>query len=395
MAGHTRGTGTVYRRGAIWWLQYFANGRQINESTGQNDEAEARRQLRIKIGEAAAGKEVAPERATIVDLCELVLDDYRLRKLRDADTTKWRYEANIKPVLGNIVASRAGASTWRAYVASRRAANASDATINRELAIVRRGFSLGLREDPPLVHRAPYIPKLDEDNVHQGFIEHGQYMVLREAMPDHLKALLVVGYHCGNRLGELRKLRRNQVDMDAREIRIYKGQAKSKKPRTLPIYGDMVEWLDWQLNKCVDGCDLVFHYNGRSLGGHLKGWPKACKEAGLEGLHFHDLRRSAIRNMERAGIPRHVAMQISGHRTESVYRRYDIILGGRHQSGGRKARGLSPATGAEIQESEVRTTTRTTTVSLKHQLVSVLFSMGWVVGFEPTATGTTIQRSTS
>jgi integrase len=98
----------------------------------------------------------------------------------------------------------------------------------------------------PLVRRAPYITKLEEDNVRQGFIEQGQYLALRAALPDHLMALLVVGYHCGNRLGELRKLCWSQVDMEAGEIRIEKSQAKSKKPRTLPIHGDMVDWLEWQ-----------------------------------------------------------------------------------------------------------------------------------------------------
>ena len=50
MAGHTRGTGTIYRRGNVWWLQYFANGQQINETSGTSNEAEARRQLKVKLG---------------------------------------------------------------------------------------------------------------------------------------------------------------------------------------------------------------------------------------------------------------------------------------------------------------------------------------------------------
>jgi integrase len=308
----------------------------VSESSGSTDEAEARRQLKVKVGEAAAGRGVAPERATINDLCGLVLADYRLRKLRDAATVQWRFDAHIKPAIGSLLAARFTPHQVREYVERRRKESTSDATINRELAIVRRGFSLALREDPPLVRRAPYIPILEEDNVRQGFIEQGQYLALRAALPDHLKALLVVGYHCGNRLGELRKLQWNQVDMAAREIRIEKRQAKAKRPRTLPIYGDMIECLELQAERRAAGCDLVFHWNGRPFESPLKGWDLACAAAGLEGLHFHDLRRSAVRNMERAGIPRHVAMQISGHRTESVYRRYDIVVEGDLKSAGEK-----------------------------------------------------------
>jgi len=73
---------------------------------------------------------------------------------------------------------------------------------------------------------------LEEDNVRQGFIEQGQYLSLLNALPDHLKTLLVVGYHCGNQLGELRTLRWNQVDLEAREIRIQGAQAKAKRPQT-------------------------------------------------------------------------------------------------------------------------------------------------------------------
>ena len=112
----------------------------------------------------------------------------------------------------------------------------------------------------------------------QGFIKEPQYLALRAALPDHLKAVLVVAYDCGNRLGELRKLR-SRVDLDAGVIRIEKRQAKGKRPRTTPIWGDMAE-REEQYKRRGSGCDLVFHWQGKSIGPHTKGWSKACTAAG-------------------------------------------------------------------------------------------------------------------
>jgi hypothetical protein len=60
------------------------------------------------------------------------------------------------------------------------------------------------------------------------------------------------------------------------------------------------------------------HWHDRPIGAHLKGWREACKRAELSGLKFHNLRRPAVGNMERAGMPRNVAMGITGHSTEAV-----------------------------------------------------------------------------
>jgi hypothetical protein len=64
---------------------------------------------------------------------------------------------------------------------------------------------------------------------------------------------------------------------------------------------------------------------GGKIGQYSGMWRRACKRAGLEGKLLHDCRRTAVRNLERAGVPRSAAMAITGHKTESVYRRYAIV----------------------------------------------------------------------
>jgi integrase len=163
----------------------------------------------------------------------------------------------------------------------------------------------------------------------QGFIERLQYEALLAELPADLKALFVCGYHVGCRKGELRKVQSPQADFEAGEIKLAGGQTKAKRPRTLPICGDMEIWHRSQYANQPEANPWVFYgARNRPVGDHLTGWTEACQRVGFEGLLFHDLRRSAVRNMERAGIPRAVAMAISGHRTESVYQRYDIVSQG-------------------------------------------------------------------
>lgn len=323
----TKGTGSIYLRGSIWWINYTRNGRSIPESSHSTDRSEADRLLKQRLGEIAIGKDVTPEKATIADLCELVIADYRIRKLRDLKTVQWRYDAHIKTVIGSMLATKFGTKQAREYILSRRAAGAQDATINRELAIIRRGFALGRDEEPSLVRKVPKIPKLEEDNVRQGFLEPEQYEHLIGFLPQRIKALFVCAYHVGTRKNELRRIRIDQVDFDAHIIRIEKKQVKGKKPRTLPIYGDMERWLRERIDSAPEGFQYVFHngHGRRLVGSHLEGWNEACAAAGLPGLHFHDLRRSAVRNMKRARVTETIAMRISGHKTRAIFDRYDIV----------------------------------------------------------------------
>ena len=207
--------------------------------------------------------------------------------------------------------------------------DAKNATTNRELAIVRRAFSLAAKCDPPKVARIPSVQLLKENNVRTGFLEYEQYRALRDELPTAIRRLFVVAYHIGGRRGELSSIQWPQVDFAAGQIRLHGTDTKNKEGRTLPIYGEMRDWLTVAKeirDQKHPTCPWVFYdEKGARLYWFYEEWRAACERAGISGLLFHDLRRSAVRNMERAGIPRKVAMAISGHKTESIYRRYDIV----------------------------------------------------------------------
>jgi integrase len=155
-----------------------------------------------------------------------------------------------------------------------------------------------------------------ETHVRQGFLTDDQYALLRDALPDYLRPLFVTGYFTGVRIGELLAIRWDQVDWEQGFITLSSADTKTGHSRAVPILGgDMRYWLEWA-HKNADGCDAVFHRDGVPI-----------KEfrSGVPDLKFHDLRRTAVRNMRRSGVPQVVRMRISGHRTDSMERRYNIV----------------------------------------------------------------------
>jgi integrase len=212
---------------------------------------------------------------------------------------------------------------------------ASNATINRELELLRRAINLGYRAEPQPVH----VPMLPENNVREGILEHHEYVRLRDSLPAHYQLLLVCGYHLGTRLGELIKLRWEHVDLDRKEILIIADNSKTKKARVIPIYGEMEVFLRmaWERrNTEAPTCPWVMRVKERRMSFSWHGWQGYIAAVGLPDLLFHDLRRTAVTNMLDAGFTEKEAMSISGHTTNSMIKRYQIIRRGKMQSLGAK-----------------------------------------------------------
>jgi len=172
----------------------------------------------------------------------------------------------------------------------------------------------------------PKFPKLAEDNIRKGFLEDAQYKKLIAYCPDlWFRALVEMGRTYGWRISELINLQVKQVDVDGRTIRLEPGTTKNKDGREVT----MTNAVHSLLAKCVAGKsseDAVFtRSDGKPVRDFRDTWAKATKAAGVPGLLFHDLRRTAARNLRRAGIAEGVIMKIGGLRTRSVFERYAIV----------------------------------------------------------------------
>jgi integrase len=154
-------------------------------------------------------------------------------------------------------------------------------------------------------------------------------MQLRHELPAHLKPVLMFGYYTGARKSEILSLKWPQIDLDAGTAYLEPGSTKNGQARIIPLHGellDSVKELKTSRGPGPPDCPYVFSRAGKAIGSFHVSWRSACKRAGLDGRLFHDLRRTAVRNMVRAGVPERVAMAISGHKTRSVFDRYNIVV---------------------------------------------------------------------
>ena len=142
-------------------------------------------------------------------------------------------------------------------------------------------------------------------------------------LPPYLKDVTRFAYHTGWRKKEIFTLQWH--DMHGDMIRLKPEVVKNKDGRVIIIVGEIAEIIARRQAERVESCPYVFHRDGHQIRSHYRAWRTARKKAGQPGRHLHDARRTVARNMDRAGVPRQVAKQIIGHRTDAMYNRYRIV----------------------------------------------------------------------
>jgi len=323
--------GMIYMRGNTFWIKYYRNGKPFYESVKSDKEKKAKDLLKKREGEISNGKlpGVYFDRVKYEELEEDFLRDYRINQKKSLVRAE-KSTDHLKGYFEGFKVSRITTDHIQAYIETRQDEGASNATINRELSALKRMLNMGARQTPPKVDRVPYIPMLRENNTRKGFFEHGDFMALRDKLPDYLKGFVSFAYKTGWRVSEIENLTWGQVDREQGIVRLEAGETKNDEGRTVYLDEELQEVIkaQWESRK-KNGKLTPYVFPGKDGKERMKdfrgAWAKACKEAGIGKRLFHDLRRTAVRNMVRAGIPERVAMMISGHKTRSVFERYNIV----------------------------------------------------------------------
>jgi integrase len=387
--------GNVYSRKGTkkLWIKYLQHGRVIRESTGTDNIVKARRILRDREGDIVKGVPVSPNigKITFDEAAVDLLNDYSMNRKRTLDDAKRRIKKHLSPFFGNRRLITITTSDLRAYIAKRQKEGTpvrqkggkakvgqppsesevtrpvSAGEINRELTVLKRMFSLAIQSGK-LVHK-PHFPMLRENNVRAGFFEHEQYRTVLPHLPEPMRPVVTFAYVTGWRINsEVLPLQWRQVDLKAGEVRLDPGTTKNMEGRVFYLTAELKKLLADQ-RKAANRVQRekgmivqhVFFHDGTTkagdvafLAGHAisasgfyHAWCRARIKAGCPGSIPHDFRRTAIRNMVRAGVPERVAMKLSGHKTRSVFDRYNIVSEGDLRDAARRLeeRSSPPAAG--------------------------------------------------
>ncbi len=332
------GEGSIIQRGDRWQISFYDNeGRRRRES--YSTETKARKALQKKLTLKETGKlDPAEIRVTIDTIANLYLADRAGAAPKSHSWLKQVWDVHLKPFFGGYLASRITTEKLIEYRNERLEAGASPTTVNKELTILRAIFHHALEDyTPPKISRIPKFPaRLKEPPPRQGFLTDEQYDALQvHARYPWLKALLAMAYTFGFRRAELvgrvqRKqppMRVRQIDLKNRTIDLLPGETKNNEGRVVKMTEEVYDYLQ----VCVEGKkpdDAVFTWEDGSPVLDFRGsWAKMTKAAGVSVL-LHDFRRSAARNLIRSGVSQDVAKRITGHKTSSMFSRYNITAEG-------------------------------------------------------------------
>lgn len=318
--------GCIYKRGNIFWIKYYENGKPHLESTRTDREATAKKLLKTREGEIGKGElpGIYFDKVRFEELAEGLITEHEIKQRKSLGTSHSSIN-HLKECFGGMRVVDITTDGINKYIQGRLEKDYANGTVNRELGILKHMFKLGVRSKK--VRDVPYIPMLKESNARQGFFEHDEYLIVKDALPTYAKPVLVFGYHTGWRIGEILKLTWERVDLKRATVRLNPEDTKNKEARELYLTGELLDAMHGLQGKRQLGCPYVFHVKGNPISyiRFHKAWDRTCQRVGLEGKLFHDCRRTAARNLTRAGVLESVAMKITGHKTNSVFKRYNIV----------------------------------------------------------------------
>ncbi len=304
----------VRKLGKWYQIDYYVGGKRVREvlkgvSTKRQAEEVERKRLTNSTGP------IEFKRCENLARWFLGHPDKESKKTLDRD--RQRFEKHLLPYFGYCKPHDINSSMVDDYKVHRQRQFAANATINRELALLKSIFRFALKKGK--VSRVPPIDLLPEDNVRRRFITEEEFKRIKAFLSPNALPVVVIAYHTAMRLGEILGLRWKNVDLKRRVFQFE--TEKTGRQRAVALHPEVIKLLESMPRGF--GETSVFNI---SIDRVERVWKRACQKAKVKDARIHDLRRTRATIWHKEeGLPQDVIMHMTGHRTDSMFRRYQIV----------------------------------------------------------------------
>jgi integrase len=319
--------------GKAYWIEYYVNGRRKRERIGPNKgaaEQRLREVLKLRAEERFIDKDPAA-RLPLGELCKWYLDLPEV-KAKDSYSRDKDFIGHLKRLLGEgIKIKDITPGKMEGYQKTRLAEpsrahpgkNITPCEVNKEVTALKVIFNRAVRHGRLKLNPIVNVKRLPENNIRQRILTPDEFTALLDASEPHLKPIIGVAYHMGMRKDEIVRLTWPEVDLKKGFIRLPAERTKTDSPRTIPLHPEVRTTLE----KLPRGLhtDRVFLRHGQPFDEIKHSFQSTCEKAKIENFTFHDLRHCALNNLRKAGNDFFQIMALSGHKTISVFKRYNLV----------------------------------------------------------------------
>jgi integrase len=320
--------------GKVYWIEYYYEGRRRRERIGTN-KALAQTVLQKRLVQRAEDRlldKKKGERIRFNQLTEwyLNLSEVKSKKSYERDV---RSTKKLKAFFGSRLVKEITPALIESYrkhsmneLNYKRMTN-KPATVNREIACLKTIFSKAVKNRKIEYNSASAISQLKENNERNRVLSIEEWGKYRGQCPSWYFPIAMMAYFTGMRRGEIINLAPSRVDLKTGFIRLRPEDTKTETGRSIPIHPDLAEALKDSMKVRPLNFDRVFHRNGKLIEASTvrETHEAICKKAGIENFRFHDFRHTRINNWRKEGHDYFKIMAASGHKTMSVFKRYNMV----------------------------------------------------------------------
>jgi site-specific recombinase XerD len=313
----------LVKRGMVWWMNFTYQGKQYKRSTGTADRKLAEAilgKVKTKIIEGRFFDTLEEKERTCAEMMQRYQAEHVSKK---ASRCHESYVRSLLPFFGRFTLAEITPKLLVQYKAKRYADGVGPASINRELATMRHAFNLAIKEwewcrDNP-VRRV----SMEKERARDRWLTIEEEARLRGACPSWLKELVCVALHTGMRRGEILALSWEGVDLVRKTVTVLR--SKNGEQRTIPMNQTVGELLkDHSKVRPLKSSRVFCKETHRPVAVRVldRAFRRAVQEAGIENLHFHDLRHTFATRLVQAGVDLYKVQRLLGHKSPEMTQRY-------------------------------------------------------------------------